>query len=364
MLMLNPQASSSGKSVSKAMGKIALGRISQKFRWLTENFTDAEAPLSQVPAQVPGEESSDYASFNAEVVRVDPQGQIISREQRRISYYSVDLGQGVTLEMVPVPAGTFTMGQTNAEKAELIRQVGRKNYKHWYGGELPRHSVRVPAFSMGKYLVTQAQWRAVAALPKVNRDLSANPAKFKGDNRPVEQVSWEEAMEFCDRLSAHSGQTYTLPSEAQWEYACRAGTLAPFHCGETTTTDLANYQGVDGWEHEGKTYPGCYGQGPRGENRQQTTDVGSFPANAFGLYDMHGNLFEWCLDHFHHNYRGAPTDGSAWVGGDSGRRILRGGSWGVSPRACRCAYRFFTFPAEGKLDLIGFRVVRVSPRPT
>jgi formylglycine-generating enzyme required for sulfatase activity len=285
------------------------------------------------------------------VVTVNPQGQILDRKQASAAYQTVDLGQGVTLEMVLVPEGTFMMGQTEAEKAELIRQVGQKNYNQGFVRELPCHSVTLAAFALGKYPVTQGQWRAVADLPQIKLKLDPDPSSFKGNNRPVEQVTWHEAMEFCARLSAHTGQSYTLPSEAQWEYACRADTTTPFHFGETLTTDLANYNG---------NY--TYGSGPKGVFRQETTEVGSFPPNSFGLYDMHGNAWEWCLDHWHDSYEGAPGDGSAWVtGGDSDRRMLRGGSWFINPGYCRCASRCNINPSDRSGDG-GFRVVSVPPR--
>jgi formylglycine-generating enzyme required for sulfatase activity len=252
------------------------------------------------------------------------------------------------------------MGQTEAEQAELIRQIGENEYYQLFAKELPRHPVTLPAFWMGRYPVTQAQWRAVTTLPKVNQDLDPDPAyfNFKGEQRPVEQVSWEDAMEFCARLSAHSGQTYTLPSEAQWEYACRAGTTTPFYFGETITTDLANYRGTD-WDEQGKTYPGFYGQGPRGEFRNMTTSVGSFPPNAFGIYDMHGNVLEWCLDHYHENYKGAPNGSSAWVtGGNNSYRMLRGGSCSSNPGPCRCAVRY-ELNLDFRGNAIGFRVVSI-----
>jgi formylglycine-generating enzyme required for sulfatase activity len=209
---------------------------------------------------------------------------------------------------------------------------------------------------MGKYPVTQSQWRVTSALPKVDRDLDSDPSSFKGGDRPVERVSWRDAIEFCKRLSKKTGRAYRLPSEAEWEYACRAGTTTPFYFGNTITTDLANYRGTD-WEYEGKTYPGFYGQGPRGSYREQTTDVGIFPPNAFGLYDMHGNVWEWCLDHWHDTYKDAPTDGSAWLSkNDNQSRLLRGGSWFNDPWDCRSAYRGRGDP-DGRDDGIGFRVV-------
>ena len=263
------------------------------------------------------------------------------------------VGGALPLQMVLVPAGTFLMGQTEAEKAELVRQVGEEDYKKYYERELPPHEVTVPSLLMGRYPVTQAQWRAVAALPQVERELKADPSHFKGDNRPVEKVNWYDAVEFCARLSVHTGRPYRLPTEAEWEYACRAGTTTPFYFGQTLTTEVANYDG---------NY--TYADGPKGEYRKETTPVDHFGvANAFGLCDMHGNVLEWCQDHFHSNYEDAPTDGSAWTeGGDSGRRILRGGSWLYDPRSCRSASRSIFEPGFVDFGFIGFRVVCSAPR--
>ena len=191
----------------------------------------------------------------------------------------------------------------------------------------------------------------------MNREIDPDPSYFKGDDRPVEQVSWFEAVEFCDRLSHHTGRTYRLPSEAEWEYACRAGTTSPFHFGETITTDLANYRGTDEPSFD---WSGSYGRGPKGIYREETTPVGSFGiANAFGLYDMHGNVWEWCQDHWHDNYEGAPTDGSAWVDAVAEKgasRVLRGGSWYSYPAFCRSAVHPFNDPGY-RFNSYGFRVV-------
>lgn len=284
------------------------------------------------------------------------QPKVITNSQRLTAEYRrEDLGGGVTLDLMRLPSGTFTMGSPATE-------AGRDVYKVWNENlaginvEGPQHQVKVSAIWMGRYAVTQAQWRAVAALPMIEKDMNPDPAKFKGDNRPVEQVSWDEATEFCQRLSKHSARTYRLPSEAEWEYACRARTTTPFHFGSTITTELSNYAAVDR-EYKGYKFSASYGEGPKGDYRKQTTDVGSFPANAFGLYDMHGNVWEWCEDHWHNSYEGAPTDGSSWKTNDANAyRLLRGGSWDYYPDYCRSAIRNW-LARDYRHDSIGFRVV-------
>ena len=262
---------------------------------------------------------------------------VIVRKQQRSQQFVDDIN-GVELAMVAIPSGTFMMGSPESEEDRD-------------SAEDPRHEVTIPSFSMSKYSVTQAQWRAVAEMSPVNQELDNTPSGFEGDERPVENVSWYDAVEFCDRLSNHTGRDYRLPSEAEWEYACRAGTQTPFHFGETLTTDLANYDGSV-----------SYGAGPTGEYRAQTTNVGSFPANAFGLHDMHGNVWEWCLDHWHDSYKSAPTDGSAWLSdNESANRVLRGGSWNYDPENCRSAIRDLYTPGT-RNNLSGFRVVCGSAR--
>ncbi len=233
--------------------------------------------------------------------------------------FTEDLGNGAKLEMVYVPGGSFTMGSEE------------------YDSEKPRHVVNVPGFYIGRYQVTQEQYLRV---------IGKNPAKWQDAKLPVEQVSWDEAQVFCQKLSAATGKKYRLPSEAEWEYACRAGTDTPFYFGETIGTKLANYNG---------NY--TYKSGVKGVYRQKTTPVGSFPANGFGLHDMHGNLWEWCEDKWHENYQGAPTNGSAWTNGnDNDYRLLRGGSWNYGPRHCRSAYRVGC-SADSRIDFIGFRII-------
>ena len=261
------------------------------------------------------------------------------KQQRQPEYISEDIGCGVTLEMASIPGGIFAMGSPSTEE-------GREEH------ETPQHQVTIPAFYAGKYLITQAQWQAVIGNNNLWKEVMGNipskPSYFKGEKRPIENISWHMAVEFCNKLSKKTGKKYRLLSEAEWEYACRAGTKAPFHFGKTITPELVNYNGNK-----------SYANAPKGLYREQTTDVGSFPPNAFGLYDMHGNLLEWCSDKWHDNYKGAPTDGSSWETGFSNRRVLRGGSWNNSAVLCRSALRY-SYPAGDRNYYFGFRVALVS----
>ena len=267
-------------------------------------------------------------------------------EEEKISLYRVeppptvveDLGSGISLELVEIEGGEFWMGASEEEEA--------------YRQEFPQHKVRVSPFLIGKYPVTQAQWRAIVSLPEVERSLDLDPSYYQGDNRPVESVSWDDAVEFCKRLARETGKEYRLPTEAEWEYACRAGTTMPYHFGKKILPSWANY-----------------GQTARGE----TTPVGRFQvANTFGLYELYGNVYEWCEDDWHNNYEGAPTDGSAWIRrgrwwywrqGFGNIKVIRGGCWCVGPNFCRSASRLY-FTRDDRYDTIGFRVVCVAPRTT
>jgi len=294
---------------------------------------------------------------------------LLSHRRRSQGYREALAGQGSdaanapSLTMLWIPPGRFWMGSP-AEEAERRDSEG------------PRHLVQLQGFFISQTPITQAQWRAVARLvpplgQRWQRQLPANPSYFQPeggkdfplgrfsllpgesntDQRPVEQVSWHDAMEFCRRLDTllpdGSGLHCTLPSEAQWEYACRAGESTPFSCGETITPELANYDAND-----------TYADGPKGEYRKQTTPVGMFPANAWGLHDMHGNVWEWCADHWHANYEGAPDDGRPWLDENAQERklrLLRGGSWNNHPRNCRSAFRINNHP-DYRLNCLGFRV--------
>lgn len=261
-----------------------------------------------------------------ETVTIDPNIGFVQRTLHTAQYFLENLPQETSLQMVAIPGGTFTMGSPHDEEGHS-------------DAEGPQHEVTVAPFWMSQYSITQAQWRAVATFPKINRELKIAPSKFRGKQRPVEQVSWEEAVEFCDRISRHTNRQYRLPTEAEWEYACRAGTTTSFHFGPTITKDLANFgQSLD----------------------HRTSDVGNYSPNAFGLFDMHGNVWEWCQDDWHDSYEGAPTDGHAWLNSDKSK-VVRGGSWSDDPWYCRSATRINLTPGN-RFNAIGFRVVCSAPR--
>jgi formylglycine-generating enzyme required for sulfatase activity len=241
--------------------------------------------------------------------------------------------------MILVCGGKFLMGSPNTEAKRS-------------DNESPQHLVTVKSFFLGRYPVTQEQWRIVAeAYDKVNLELNPSPSRFEGNKHPVEQVSWYDAQEYCDRLAKKTNRPYRLPTEAEWEYACRAGTETPFYFGSTLSTDLANYDGNR-----------IYGNGVKSESRQVTTPIDLFDiANAWGFCDMHGNVYEWCQDHWHSDYKGLPKDGSAWLINDSdSSRVVRGGSWFHDPRLCRSSYRDFDNPIA-RYNSLGFRVSCSAP---
>jgi formylglycine-generating enzyme required for sulfatase activity/WD40 repeat protein/serine/threonine protein kinase len=259
--------------------------------------------------------------------RLDRAGASVGVTAGEARGYAEDLGPGVALEMVRVPGGRFQMGSPEGE--------GERE-------EHPRHAVAVGSFYIGRYEVTQRQWSAV---------MMSNPSAHVGLDLPVELVSWHEAMEFCERVSRQSGRVYRLPTEAEWEYACRSGSDGAYSFGDVVTPRLVNDAGHDPIARAGRSY------------RETTTKVGSLGvANAFGLYDMHGNVFEWCLDPWHESYEQAPDDGRVWLHGDPTYRVLRGGGWRWVDYYSRSAYRRRFPPTSGANDL-GFRVVSDGPVP-
>ncbi len=275
--------------------------------------------------------------FSFEVVMVNQWGELLHRYNSKAQYFKEQLSNNVFLDMIYIPGGTFVMGSPEDEESREIH-------------EGPQHRVTIQPFYLSRFPITQAQWRAIAQLPQVNRYLNPDPSNFKSPGLPVEMISWHDAVEFCTRLTQLTGHNYRLPSEAEWEFACRAGTTTPFHFGETIASNLANYDG---------SY--TYGSGTEGPYRQQTTPVGSFQvANSFGISDLHGNVWEWCADSWHENYHQAPSDGSIWqMDQSNNRRVLRGGAWYCLPGLCRSAQRHWD-EADHAGSGTGFRVVYFS----
>jgi formylglycine-generating enzyme required for sulfatase activity len=263
---------------------------------------------------------------------VNRKGQVIERKPVKAYFYDENLPEVGNqkkaqnyIRMMYIPQGEFWMGTEDEEIERLVKKFRWQVFRR----ERPQHLVKVPAFYMSQTPITQAQWRAIAATAKIDIDLETNPSRFKGDELPVERVNWYQATEFCKRLLRETKREYRLPSEAEWEYACRAGTTTAFHFGGTITADLANYRATE-----------TYADEPTGEYRQQTTPVEQFPPNAFGLYDMHGNVWEWCADTWNGDYY----------------RALRGGSWFNPPNNCRSAY-CNSYVRNDTFDHLGFRVV-------
>jgi formylglycine-generating enzyme required for sulfatase activity len=232
---------------------------------------------------------------------------------------ALDLGGGIKLDLVLAPPGKFVMGSPGTEKKRV------KN-------EGPLHEVTISkAFYVGVYEVTQEQYEAV---------MGANPSKFKGPKNPVEGVNWDDAVKFCQKLSAKVGKTIRLPTEAEWEYACRAGSKTAF-CNGDELEDLKKV----GW----CSYDGKWG------SAQTTKPVGSFQPNAWGLYDMHGNVWEWCSDWYAETY--ADTGKVDPQGPESGKfRVIRGGVWNDFPHDCRSAKREWREPGK-RTNGFGIRVV-------
>ena len=257
-----------------------------------------------------------------ETPTLNEKGVVIRQTSHTAKQFTEDLGSGILLDMVVIPSGFFQMGSLP---------------HHGEADEQPQHLVTIRSFLMGKYLITQGQWKAVMGkLPS---------CRFKGDNLPVERVSWDDAQKFCQTISHKTGRTYQLASETQWEYACRAGTSTPFSFGETMTVDVANFNG----EHTFRDEPGGY-------YFHSTNEGGKFPPNALGLYDMHGNLWEWCADNWLDDYSSSPRDGSSYQNKDSRYRVARGGSWHEPPALCRSAARLQVLQSDAD-EFLGLRIV-------
>jgi formylglycine-generating enzyme required for sulfatase activity len=260
-------------------------------------------------------------SNEVETIEVDDSGVVVSRPRIPIKVFRQALVDGVWIDMVLVPGGTFSMGSPHS-KGHL--------------DEEPQRIVHVRDFHLGQVTITQQQWHAVMK--------KAHPCRGKGPENPVDRVSWNDAQRFCEKLSKLSKLSYRLPSEAEWEYACRAGSSGDFSWGNMITTKLANYVGLH-----------AYMNGPKGEYRHGPIRSKQFPPNRFGLYDMHGNLDAWCMDSWHENYTAAPLDFEPWIRGGTEEKVIRGGSWHDPPTLCRSAARLKLNPSEGE-DFMRMRV--------
>jgi formylglycine-generating enzyme required for sulfatase activity len=358
-------ARSSGKAKAKPKPKIEVNQpATVEPEMLPENdpvqvaFTIFPPPLfasTVEPVEKTAESRSEsLLGYAFTVINADVRGRVVESRTEQARFFNQKLANGIDLAMVEIPGGKFPMGKSQDELEQTKKKHGRgleKEIKErlferlpW---ETPARDVQISGFYLSRYEINQAQWRAVASMPKVRIDLMSDPSHFKGGNRPVEHVSWEEAVEFCERLSRATGRKYRLPTEAEWEYSCRAGTTSPYHLGDAVTPEWVNYHG---------RFP--YAQASRGVYRQQTVPVGSLAApNAFGLYDMHGNVWEWCLDSWHNNYISAPATGDSWEeDGISYLKVIRGGAWDSSAGECRVTSRN-KLTSTLRLNNIGFRVV-------
>jgi len=312
-----------------AQAKAAAAYIAQQKKAREEEAARAAEPAASVPAEPAP--SVPAPAVDAGAILRDP---------------FID-GSGNGPAMVLIQTGRFEMGSPEHERRIAMAAGSQKN---WIGRETPQHWVGIERpFAMGRYPVTVGEWRVFVQASgwqhgEVNWE---SPGFPQTELHPVVGVTWFDALQYVAWLSEATGKRYRLPSEAEWEYACRAGSKTAFNVGDTISTLQANFDGSF-------TYNG----GPRGEFRHGTTPVDLFAPNAWGLHDMHGNVWEWVQDVVHDNYEGAPGDGSAWeLGGDQVRRILRGGSWLYNPRYLRSALRN-GFSAVLSNDIVGFRVVR------
>jgi formylglycine-generating enzyme required for sulfatase activity len=280
----------------------------------------------------------------------------VGQEKKAANRVSVDLGGGVSLKLVRIPAGRFTMGSPKSDVDFIRRKYGE------FFNDLPDkitaaeqlHEVAITRpFFMGVYEVTQAEYEKVMGKnPSAFAPAGAAKKQVAGEDTaqfPVEMVSWDEAMAFCRALGKRFKKDFDLPTEAEWEYACRAGTATTFCYGNAISPRLANVGGT-------------YGEAPEGTELRRTTRVGSYKPNAFGLYDMHGNVQEWCKDWYAKDYyaKSPPRDPRGPDEGDDGKRVLRGGEWNASPLGARSAARNGRRPDE-RFHFIGFRVVVRMP---
>jgi eukaryotic-like serine/threonine-protein kinase len=312
----------------KLMGLGGLGVVGSlsiaKF-FQSEEFQSQVKPISKY-GLIPTIDQLEMIKFTS--IKLNNSGAVIDQPQSHSHIFQEELAKGIFLNMVQIPAGTFMMGASDREEDQK-------------GSEQPQHSVNINTFYLGQTQITQAQWTAI--FPDRSGKISSN------SQLPINSISWLDALEFCQRLSAKTGRKYRLPSESEWEYACRATTTTPFTYGDTISSSIVNYDAAR-----------PYKRAPKETCRGKATAVGIFPPNLFGLYDMHGNLWEWCLDEWFADYIDAPTDGSSRgdlkTRDEMSQRVVRGGSWFSQGQMCRAASRNSLF-ASSQHNHYGFRVV-------
>lgn len=284
---------------------------------------------AQARSSADGDDLPALMKRQVSVPLVDKEGRVLSRHPAWTVYFVEELGEGSRLEMAVIPGGDFAMGSASANEPSRL-------------SEQPVHRVRIRPFALGVFPITRDQWRRVSNFPEVavplRRVLPGNATPEVEGLLPVDIVSWPEAVEFCERLRRHTKREYRLPSEAEWEYACRAGTVTKYHFGDGISLDVANY-------NNGITRP------------LSLTPVGSKQApNRFGLHDMHGNVLEWNADRVHDSYVGAPSDGTAWTsGGSSESRVCRGGMYLWNADVARSASRIGS-DVRGTFSGLGLRI--------
>ena len=340
---LEPQASPGGTLIDAEMYKelssefqdeydieeIVPGKRKEKFRarrWL--NSSRQNVGIINRILDIPQIADSQACPF--EVISLDSKGREISRGFQDFHYLIEPMGKQ-EIRLMVIPPGEYGMGSSE---------------KNAHRAEKPQHLVKISSFLMSQFPITKAQWKIVAGYPQVNRKLKKITSQSGAMNTPVIKVSWHDAVEFCDRLSAKTNHVYRLPTEAEWEYACRALTYTDFHFGETISAQYANYDATTSYQLEA---PGIY--------RKEVSPTSKFNnPNPFGLFDMHGNIWEWCLDHWHDNYDNAPCDGRGWIGTNETRRIMRGGSWRNEAYLCRSSYRCSN-DEDDSANNIGLRIV-------
>lgn len=316
---------------NEANSKIEI--LCEAIRSIIDEPKSSENPIAQhePPTSIGAIELS---PFEFSTIELNEMGKIVSRSRKSAKFFIEDL-DGVELHMVYVPGGAFVMGAPEDERGSMDR-------------ENPLHDVTLSTFYMGKFTITQEQWRTVASWPSIKHEINPEPSLFEGSNRPVERVSWFDAVEFCARLTQKlkRKRKYRLPTEAEWEYACRAGTSTPFAIGKTITPEFVNYDG---------TRP--YDKAPRGKKLDTTLPVGNFEvANAYGLFDMHGNVWEWCRD-FYDEYFTETEPENDPTGPEWGKeRIMRGGSYSYYADDCRSAFREYSSP-DNRDSIVGLRVI-------